>query len=113
MSDTEERVINMIEQRDSFENLKDGLATLRNIEAEDRDEFTDQLTAEVAYILMCRAKREGNTDQAQSFSEIAYEYIGKVDTSTQKKCTPILTDHMPDLFHEGIIDRALPVGSSE
>jgi hypothetical protein len=113
MSDIEERVINMIEKRDSIGNLKDGLTMLKNIEPDDRDEFTDRLTAEVAYILMCRAKREGDLDQAQSFSEVAYEHIGRVDTSTQEKCKPILSDHMPDFFHDGIIDRALPAKTSK
>lgn len=113
MSDTEERVINMIERRDSIENFEDALAKLKNVDSDDRDEFTDRLTAEVAYVLMCRAKREEHFDQAQSYSDVAYEYIGRVDTSTQKKCKPILSDHMPDLFHDGIIDRALPVKISE
>lgn len=110
MDDTESRVAEAVEDRPTGENLREALETLRGIES--RDDDTERLTAEVAYLLACRAEDRGDADRMESYLHVALDHIGAADTSSQQQCRPILSLDLPELMTEDVIERKLPADSS-
>jgi len=109
MDDIEEDVISLIQKDDSTQQLKDALGMLQETDPEERSESCNRLIAEVAYLLMLRAGERGEYDAAERYSNIASNYLLKVDTSTQKKNKPILASHISGSLTERQIEDDIPV----
>lgn len=109
MNDVEEHAISLVQEDDSTQQLNDALGLLRETDPERRSESCDRLIAEIAYLLMLRSGKKGDYGAAERFSNIATNHLKKVDTSSQAKCKPILSTHIPGLFTESRIENDIPV----
>lgn len=101
--DTTSRVINKVERDSSRESLEDSLTMLSDMPESEWSQTAERLVAEIAYLLALDYKREEDTEKSEEYARLSIRRIEGVDTSTLRHSLPILSEHLPEFFHEGVV----------
>ena len=63
----------------------------------------DRLVAEIAYLLALDYKSQGDTEKSEEYAELSINHIKEVDPRTLRDSLPILSEYLPEFFHDGVV----------
>ncbi len=85
----------------SLQNLRRHYEDLSQLR--ERDEHSTKLLAEICFLIAREHDRSGNIPAAERFARESIALYEQIDTESFETAAPILSEHLPELMHEGVV----------